>query len=979
MGFFVKTIISSSQGDKVKKYFQGRKNSIFSIWVILAFLNMTMPNVYASGGLEGFPVPGTMVFASPPFTPVVIRGIKIHPNNPLLFDFILDSGESGLNVNSRHFKDQAQDLIKYFLTALTVKDQDLWVNLSPYEKDRIIPEGLGTTLLGQDMLAEDYILKQLSASLVYPENQLGKEFWSKVYSKAQELFNSTDIPVSTFNKVWLVADRAKVFVHDNSGYVVGAHLKVMLQEDYVALIKQTAIGHPNKDKPNEIHLMTSEIVRRIILPQIEKEVNEGKNFAKLRQIFYAMILSTWYKMTLKNALLNQVYSNKAKTGGVLSVDMTRGEKIYRQYLQAYKKGVFNYIKEMPDATSHQMVARKYFSGGVAANFAMKVEQTAKPTGGVLSMFKGLRGAMVTVLLFATVANPAFAASKKTASGILKPILNASTSNHFVLNISMRGRNVIDFKENFRATPYVEYIINVRDKKITQIDSNGSQNYVMGKDDEAKEALDDAVNQLEDLSANKYPQKWPYIKVIETLRKKPAPNTLGPTVDLYGQDSTTQEADDQTIPDGPLTLRMLKPLEVKIDGKTYYVNLDYEFGGEKIHGAGVMLGIKEDNWSSFMSFSSSLITIQIKHPPNPFSDEQQYPIPSPAWQDVGNRMSYILNLMEKHAPKRKARKIGEYIKVFNAAKNPIIISSKPNEKNIFIGGLEGDFYNINISSPQYEGKLQANEFFDLADIQRCIKEIAENSSQQAPAILSIQQGLDWLDKDTGIYTGSLKKLKNDNGSYTDSQVEGLVARIQETYGGKPMETLTEKELDKLKDTPDGMALKRLTISDNHDTKQKAGTSYNISGDGNVEVMEIVVGGREQVPFIRRQGTLTKLLPEIQPYLQEAMDRADPSDVKRLKAMIDALKKKATSATTVPVPSAPSGSSINAPSNHAPDKGMAATPGGIDLNAQNMGLEVSGDKIRTTPDWAMIADFEKGNFSGVKGTILKIVPISGLSLS
>ena len=37
---------------------------------------------------------------------------------------------------------------------------------------------------GRDLLAQDYLLKQLAASLMYPEDELGKEFWGRVYQKA---------------------------------------------------------------------------------------------------------------------------------------------------------------------------------------------------------------------------------------------------------------------------------------------------------------------------------------------------------------------------------------------------------------------------------------------------------------------------------------------------------------------------------------------------------------------------------------------------------------------------------------------------------------------------------------------------------------------------------------------------------------------------------------------------------------------------
>ena len=45
------------------------------------------------------------------------------------------------------------------------------------------------------------------------------------------------------------------------------------------------------------------------------------------------------------------------------------EAIYQRYLQAFKKGVYNYIKEEPDPVTQEIIPRKYFSGG----FNMKLD------------------------------------------------------------------------------------------------------------------------------------------------------------------------------------------------------------------------------------------------------------------------------------------------------------------------------------------------------------------------------------------------------------------------------------------------------------------------------------------------------------------------------------------------------------------------------------------------------------------------------
>ena len=108
--------------------------------------------------------------------------------------------------------------------------------------------------------------------------------------------------------------------------------------------------------------MASDIVREIIIPAIEKEVNEGKSFAAVRQVYGAEIMATWFKKTLRESLLGQVFANKSKIAGQKVSDPQAKEKIYQQYLRAYKKGVFNYIRK-----TQPLMARRFqgniFRGG----------------------------------------------------------------------------------------------------------------------------------------------------------------------------------------------------------------------------------------------------------------------------------------------------------------------------------------------------------------------------------------------------------------------------------------------------------------------------------------------------------------------------------------------------------------------------------------------------------------------------------------
>ena len=328
-------------------------NSIIVLTSFFCSLLTPLP-VARAQGLLGLPEPGAMVSVSPAYEPAMIKGVIVHKDNPFIFDFIVDEGQD--HLVGAGLKIEGEKLIKYFLAGLTIPEKDLWVNLSPYEKDRTIPEVLSQTEMGRDLLAQDYMLKQITASLIYPDKDLGRIFWDKVYSKARQLYGTTEVPVNTFNKVWITADRAVVYEHNNTAFVVDCHLKVLLEEDYLALKKHDAGS-------SVVHSLGSQIVREIILPELEKEVNVGKNFAQVRQIFNSIILSSWYKNNLKQALLNQVYANKGKVKGIDLLDKTIKEKIYRRYLQAYKRGVFNFIREDVDPEG-VTIPRKYFSGGM---------------------------------------------------------------------------------------------------------------------------------------------------------------------------------------------------------------------------------------------------------------------------------------------------------------------------------------------------------------------------------------------------------------------------------------------------------------------------------------------------------------------------------------------------------------------------------------------------------------------------------------
>jgi hypothetical protein len=69
------------------------------------------------------------------------------------------------------------------------------VNLSAYEYDRMLPAELSGTLMGRDLLAQDCVLKRLTASLLHPDSETGGEYWKAVYAESRRRFGTSRIRV----------------------------------------------------------------------------------------------------------------------------------------------------------------------------------------------------------------------------------------------------------------------------------------------------------------------------------------------------------------------------------------------------------------------------------------------------------------------------------------------------------------------------------------------------------------------------------------------------------------------------------------------------------------------------------------------------------------------------------------------------------------------------------------------------------------
>jgi hypothetical protein len=311
--------------------------------------------------VSSLPPPGKRVPFSLYYVPPTFRGIQVHGDNPLILDFILDSGDSKLSL--RYLGEVSLRLTKYFLTALTVPDDHLWVNLSPHEKDRIIPDDLAQTQMGVDLLVQDYILKQVTSTAMYPEKGTGRKYWQEIYERTGSETDPTSI--NTYQKIWITPESAKIVERGPFAIIEDSKLRVQTENDYLTIAANKENGRGSSNPSIDSNDQMAEIVfKKTILPLIEADVNEGGNFAVLRQIFNSLVLSVWYKEALKRSIVAELYIDRGMTAGMGYSSQTTPETVYAQYLEAFRVGVFEYIREdVVGPTADDIVPRKYFSGG----------------------------------------------------------------------------------------------------------------------------------------------------------------------------------------------------------------------------------------------------------------------------------------------------------------------------------------------------------------------------------------------------------------------------------------------------------------------------------------------------------------------------------------------------------------------------------------------------------------------------------------
>jgi len=297
-------------------------------------------------------------FAPDIFRPLHLRYLSYNPleNN---FQLFLDKG-SLKNPNPQELEDTTKTLLNYFFIGITLPNDTFWVNLRPDAEDKIIDDRLAQTDVGKIMLETDLQLKKDTAKFTSPETSEGREYWDKLYKKAEEIFGSSSITIPTLTRPWIVPDEIIISETPDSGYIYKATLKVMLEQDY---LKGSAVYSFKDERLKELNEYSSQLIREIIIPRLTKEINSSKRYASLRQVYYSLIMAQWFKTKFQGEQ-GKYYEliNSRNLQNLNSKEPWSKTFYFKEYQKSFQQGEYN-IQE-PVYTPTGQVIRSYFSGGM---------------------------------------------------------------------------------------------------------------------------------------------------------------------------------------------------------------------------------------------------------------------------------------------------------------------------------------------------------------------------------------------------------------------------------------------------------------------------------------------------------------------------------------------------------------------------------------------------------------------------------------
>ncbi|MGE5308517.1 MAG: hypothetical protein ACM3OC_05510, partial [Deltaproteobacteria bacterium] len=333
---------------------------IVSLVIVCSFISQ-------QAGFAQMALPGTFppMPGAEKFRPLHLRYLSLETNDTL--NLLFDKGS--LARQTVELKPQEDKLMKYFLIGLTLPNDVFWVNLRPDSQDRVIDPDLARTDMGKVMLAADLQLKKDTAGYTSPATIEGRQYWDRLYKKAEEIYGTAEVTIPTLARPWIVPGEIILAEISTGAYVFKAQLKVMLEQDY---LKDTAADFQDA-RARQLNEYAAQLMRELIIPRVTREINSSKKYAGIRQVYYSLIFAQWFKLRKKaSASSYTARIDSRNLAGLTSETAWSKDEYFNAYRASFKDGAYNIRENAATATGTKV--RSYFSGG--ENFLINPAQLA---------------------------------------------------------------------------------------------------------------------------------------------------------------------------------------------------------------------------------------------------------------------------------------------------------------------------------------------------------------------------------------------------------------------------------------------------------------------------------------------------------------------------------------------------------------------------------------------------------------------------
>lgn len=300
------------------------------------------------------------------FTSIKLNYISLSADSSggVNFDLILKSQKADeMNTGTEPIKSTLIGTTA-FLTGLSIPNDRFWVNLAPWEPDRIIDDELKGSEVGRIMLEADLQMKKDFSNYGNPcSSQIGKNFWMFLDGKREilvqqcmrkfpgEIEDKDNIYFRPVTRHWIIPDKVYAYTNGNEIYIINAtltissepvtdHATFAVNNQDVKTLSRGCLEELN-GSAREFSHYAKELQDSMILPYVIADINHADKYEDLRNVYVALALAQWYKSRISpemDIFREGLSSSESDVLNVLGPWDHR--KIWEDYVYSFENGEY---------------------------------------------------------------------------------------------------------------------------------------------------------------------------------------------------------------------------------------------------------------------------------------------------------------------------------------------------------------------------------------------------------------------------------------------------------------------------------------------------------------------------------------------------------------------------------------------------------------------------------------------------------------